>query len=227
MNNKLRIVLFIVLHTQNKDYYLPARLRYYNGKMIAKQSHRLLVFLQENLRTFAGNLIMDYKDTNVYVTASHALIFTNKKKHLSCNKNVVILLKRRIHQQYGYRFPFFYVQRSVLRKYIPCDIFPTRCNFTHFIYFWKTALHVSGGIPNHHQEHIQLYLQYLVLVKVLPLPAAIVDQLKLKPPPNNPQQRQVAVTVKQVPDTVNTIVCAPDDGWGCRAKHVEQFSRNK
>jgi len=54
-------------------------------------------------------------------------------------------------------------------------MFPTRCNFTQFIYFWKTALHVSGGISTHQQEHIQLYLQYLVLVKRLLLPAAIVD----------------------------------------------------
>jgi len=49
------------------------------------------------------------------------------------------------------------------RKYIPRDIFP-RCNITQFIYFWKTALHVLGGISTHHQEHTQLYLQYLVLV---------------------------------------------------------------
>ena len=31
----------------------------------------------------------------------------------------------------------------------------------------KTALHVSGGISTHHQEHTQLYLQHLVLVKPL------------------------------------------------------------
>jgi hypothetical protein len=36
---------------------------------------------------------------------------------------------------------------------IPSDIFP-RCNFTQFICFWKTALHVLGGIFTHHQEHI-------------------------------------------------------------------------
>ena len=77
------------------------------------------------------------------------------------------------------------------RMYILFDSFPSRCNFTPLIYFWKTALHVSGGIPIHHQEHIQLYLQYMV------------------------------------PDTVNTFVCAPDDGWGSRPKHVEKFSRNK
>ena len=47
----------------------------------------------------------------------------------------------------------FDVQGSVHHKYIPLDIFP-RCNFTQFIYFWKTALHVLGGIFTHHQEHI-------------------------------------------------------------------------
>ena len=63
--------------------------------------------------------------------------------------------------------------------YIPFDILPTRCNITQFIYFWKTSLHVSGGISTHHQEHTQLYLQYLVLVKPLLLPAAIVEELEL------------------------------------------------
>jgi len=58
-------------------------------------------------------------------------------------------------------------------------MFPTRCNYTQFIYFWKTALHVSEGISIHHQEHIQLYVQYLVLVKPLLLPVTIVDLLEL------------------------------------------------
>ena len=58
-------------------------------------------------------------------------------------------------------------------------IFPTSCNITQFIYFWKTAPHVSGDISTHHQEHSQLYLQCLVLVKLLLLPAAIVEGLEL------------------------------------------------
>ena len=58
-------------------------------------------------------------------------------------------------------------------------MYPTRRNVTQFIYFWKTARHVSGGISTHHQEHIQLYLQHLVLVKPLLLPAAIVEELEL------------------------------------------------
>ena len=69
--------------------------------------------------------------------------------------------------------------KFILVKNIPFDIFPTRCNTTQIIYFWKTALRVSGGISIHHQEHTQLYLQYPVLVKPLLLPAAIVEELEL------------------------------------------------
>ena len=42
--------------------------------------------------------------------------------------------------------------------------------------FLETALHVSGGTSAHHQEHKQLYLQGMVLVKPLLLPAAIVEE---------------------------------------------------
>ena len=41
----------------------------------------------------------------------------------------------------------------------------------------ETALHVPGGISTHNQEHIQLYLQHLALVKPLLLPAAIVEEV--------------------------------------------------
>ena len=43
--------------------------------------------------------------------------------------------------------------------------------------YLETSLHVSGGISTHHQERTQLYLQYLVLVKPLLLPAAIVEEM--------------------------------------------------
>ena len=39
----------------------------------------------------------------------------------------------------------------------------------------ETALHVSGGTTTNHQERIQLYLQHLVFVTPLLLPAAIVE----------------------------------------------------
>ena len=51
--------------------------------------------------------------------------------------------------------------------------------YTVYLYL-ETALHVSGGTSTHHQEHTQLYLQHLVLVKPLLLPAAIVEELELR-----------------------------------------------
>jgi hypothetical protein len=35
--------------------------------------------------------------------------------------------------------------------------------------------------------------------------------------------RQITVTVLQIPDAVDTVVCAPDDGWRYQPKHAEQF----
>jgi hypothetical protein len=43
--------------------------------------------------------------------------------------------------------------------------------------YLETALRVSGGTSTHHQEHIQLYLQHLVFVTPLLLPAVIVGEL--------------------------------------------------
>jgi len=40
-------------------------------------------------------------------------------------------------------------------------------------FIWKTAPHVSGGTSTHHQERKQLYLQHLIFVTPLLLPAAI------------------------------------------------------
>ena len=63
----------------------------------------------------------------------------------------------------------------------------------HSLFYLETALHVSGGSSTHHQERKQPYLQHLVFVTPLLLPA------------------------------VDTVVCAPDDGWRYNPKHVEQF----
>ena len=43
-----------------------------------------------------------------------------------------------------------------------------------------TALHVSGGTTTHYQEHIQLYLQHLLFVTPLLLPAAILQEVELE-----------------------------------------------
>ena len=50
--------------------------------------------------------------------------------------------------------------------------------YTVYLYL-ETAVRVSDGISTDDQEQTQLYLQYLVLVKPLLLPAAIVEELEL------------------------------------------------
>ena len=76
------------------------------------------------------------------------------------------------------------------------------------VYFWKTALHVSGGTSTHHQARTQLHLQHMVFVKPLLLPATIAAG----------SSNGLTST-----DAVNAVVCAPDDVWRYHAKHVEQF----
>ena len=49
----------------------------------------------------------------------------------------------------------------------------------HSLFYLETALHVSGGTSTHHEELIQLYLQHLVFVTPLLLPADIVEELEL------------------------------------------------
>jgi hypothetical protein len=49
----------------------------------------------------------------------------------------------------------------------------------HSLFYLETALHVLGGTTTHHQERKQLYLQHLVFVTPLLLPAAIVEEVQL------------------------------------------------
>ena len=43
----------------------------------------------------------------------------------------------------------------------------------HSLFYLETALHISGGTISHHQEGKQLYLQHVVFVTPLLLPAAV------------------------------------------------------
>jgi hypothetical protein len=43
----------------------------------------------------------------------------------------------------------------------------------HSLFHLETFLHVSGGTTTHYQERKQLYLQHLVFVTPLLLPAAV------------------------------------------------------
>ena len=49
----------------------------------------------------------------------------------------------------------------------------------HSLLYLETALHVLGGTITHHQERKRLYLQHLVFVTPLLLPAAIVEEFQL------------------------------------------------
>ena len=48
----------------------------------------------------------------------------------------------------------------------------------HNLFYLETALHFSGGTTTNHQECKQLYLQHMVFVTPLLLPAAIVEELE-------------------------------------------------
>jgi hypothetical protein len=48
----------------------------------------------------------------------------------------------------------------------------TRYNVTQFFYL-ETAVHVLGGTTTHHRERKQMYLQHLVFLTPLLLPATI------------------------------------------------------
>jgi hypothetical protein len=48
----------------------------------------------------------------------------------------------------------------------------------HSLFYLETALHVSGGTTTHYQERKQMYLQHLVFVTPLLLPAGIVEELE-------------------------------------------------
>ena len=70
----------------------------------------------------------------------------------------------------------FNAHASVHRKSIL--IYIQRDATLHSLVYLETALHVSGGTTTHHQERKQLYLQHLVFVTPLLLPAAIVEELE-------------------------------------------------
>ena len=65
----------------------------------------------------------------------------------------------------------FHVHGSVHRNNIL--IYIQQDATLHILSYLETAPHVSGGTITHHQERKQLYLQHLVFVRPLLLPAAI------------------------------------------------------
>ena len=125
-----------------------------------------------------------YLETGYHHFPSHLFFH-----HIICNRSPITVI--------AFFFLFFFhgsMHRNNILIYIQQDA------KLHSLFYLETALHVSGGTTTYHQERKQLYLQHLVFVTLLLLPAAI-----------------VAI------DAVDTVVCAPDDGWWYHPKHVEQF----
>ena len=70
----------------------------------------------------------------------------------------------------GIKFCHFNAHGSVHRKNIQICILQDAT--LHSLLYLETALHASGGTSTHHQDRKQLYLQRLVFVTPLLLPAA-------------------------------------------------------
>jgi hypothetical protein len=99
--------------------------------------------------------------------------------------------------------------------YIPIYIYPTRCNVTQFIYIWKLRYMfrvVPPPIIRSAYNCIYYSISYLSH-RYCHLPLLW----------------KIAITVWQIPDAVvDTVLCAPDDGWSYHPKHVQQFpDKNK
>ena len=83
--------------------------------------------------------------------------------------------------------PFFKDHGSVHRNNIL--IYIQQDAKLHSSFYLETALHVSGA-TTHHQERKQLYLQHLVFVTPLLLPAVIVEELEMQSISTNHQERK-------------------------------------
>ena len=117
------------------------------------------------------------------------------------------------------------------------NIYPTRCNITQFIlsgncstcFGWyhhpslgaQTTVSTASGICHTVTAMCRYRGGFGTGLSVLWV--AYATHSTLKPIPTLPRQRQVAITVWQIPDAADTIVCAPDDGWWYHPKHVQQF----
>jgi hypothetical protein len=71
----------------------------------------------------------------------------------------------------------FNVHGSVHRNHIRIYIQQDATLHSLRVYYLETVLHILGGTSTHHQERKQLYLQHLVFVTPLQLPAAIASFL--------------------------------------------------
>jgi hypothetical protein len=123
------------------------------------------------------------------------------------------------HNRYMYCINFHLPDTcSVVFLLLFYNIHPTRYNFTQFIYIWK-LLYMFWMLlsPIIRSECNCIYSIWYLSHRYCCLPLSGKSW-------NSSTKQQIAVTVWQIPDAVDTVVFAPDDGWRYHLKHVEQFS---
>ena len=127
------------------------------------------------------------------------------------------------HNRYMYCINFHLPDTcSVVFLLLFSNIRPTRCNFTQFIYIWNLLYMFRMLLsPIIRSEYNCIYSIWYLSHRYCCLPLSWKSW-------NSSTKRQIAVTVWLIPDAVDTVVFAPDDGWRHRPKHVEQFpDKNK
>ena len=114
---------------------------------------------------------------------------------------------------FGYSVPNSLQRKLVIATTVAPLNFPkaVRLHKTNITPEYLLSMHVPEFLPCNGPELLADWESELVWV------------CTLKPVPTLPRQRQVAVTVWQIPDAVDIVVCAPDDRWRFHPKHIEQF----
>jgi hypothetical protein len=86
---------------------------------------------------------------------------------------------------------------------------------------WK-LLYVFRALPPPIIRSTYNWIYSICYLSTVLLSAAIVEELERSSNSSTIAALQI-ITVLQIPDAVDTVVCAPDDGWKYHPKHVEQF----
>jgi hypothetical protein len=91
---------------------------------------------------------------------------------------------------------------------IPIYSYTTRCKVTQFNYIWKLFYMFRVVLPS----IIRSTYNCIYSISYLSHRYCYL-----------PLWWKIAVTLWKIPDTVDTVVCAPDDGWKYHPKHIKQF----
>ena len=132
---------------------------------------------------------------------------------------VIFILFKPTHALFLKHMCFKKSARVGLNK-INSNIYPTRCNVTHFILSGNCStcfgwyLHPSSGAQTTVSTASGICHTVTAICRYRGRVGTGLSVLWVA----------CAVTVWQIPDTVDRVVCASDDGWRYHPKHVEQFT---